>query len=58
LIADRHYATDVLTGLGIGFGIGYGVPVLLHYARRSKRELALTVEPGCLGGCLALRGAF
>lgn len=58
LLADRHYATDVLLGLGIGFGVGYAVPVLLHYSRASKRSLTLTPDPSCAGTCLALRGSF
>ncbi len=28
---DNHWATDVLTGAGIGFVSGYGLPTLLHY---------------------------
>jgi membrane-associated phospholipid phosphatase len=58
LVADRHYPSDVLLGLGIGFGIGYAVPVLLHYSRVSKRSLTLTPDPRCRGTCLALRGSF
>ena len=31
IIADRHYATDILLGSVFGFGCGYGLPWLLHY---------------------------
>lgn len=48
VIADRHHATDVLMGAGLGFGIGYGLPWLLHYrhgassaTRAEARPLAL-----------------
>jgi hypothetical protein len=56
MVADRHYASDVLLGLGIGLGVGYAVPVLLHYSHTTKRDVALTTD--CQGACLALRGSF
>jgi membrane-associated phospholipid phosphatase len=31
IMADRHYATDVLVGAAIGYGSGYGLPWVLHY---------------------------
>lgn len=31
LVADRHYASDVVVGAILGFGVGYGLPWLLHY---------------------------
>jgi len=30
IAADRHYATDVITGALVGGGIGFGVPYLFH----------------------------
>jgi membrane-associated phospholipid phosphatase len=33
LVADRHYASDVIVGTGVGFAFGYGVPILLHYGK-------------------------
>ena len=59
IAADRHYATDVLAGFGIGFGIGYAVPVLLHYSH-AHHELALSLRPGgpCTAACLHLSGSF
>jgi membrane-associated phospholipid phosphatase len=56
IAADRHYASDVLVGLGIGFGIGYSVPVLLHYSRTGT-EAGLSVTT-CGEGCLSLTGSF
>jgi membrane-associated phospholipid phosphatase len=59
ILADRHYATDVLAGFGFGFGIGYAVPVLLHYSR-VKTDAVLSLSPGgpCTGACLRLSGSF
>jgi membrane-associated phospholipid phosphatase len=34
LMADRHYASDVLVGGAVGFFSGYTLPVLLHYWKR------------------------
>jgi membrane-associated phospholipid phosphatase len=31
IVADRHYASDVVVGAAIGFAGGYGLPWLLHY---------------------------
>jgi len=53
LMADRHYATDVLVGAGIGFGFGYGIPTLLHYAR-STSGLDVAVLPLPMGDGMAL----
>jgi membrane-associated phospholipid phosphatase len=36
LIADRHYASDVVAGALIGFGVGYGLPWLLHYRHGAR----------------------
>lgn len=48
LAADRHYATDVIAGLGFGFGFGYAVPVLLHYSRR-KSDVTASIARDALG---------
>ena len=32
--ADKHWVTDVITGMALGTGIGLGVPYLLHYNNR------------------------
>ena len=59
VMADRHYATDVLLGLGLGFGIGYGVPALLHY-RRSRAPVVVALRPDLLGkgAMLSVGGAL
>lgn len=31
IMGDRHWATDVVAGGGLGFAFGYFMPVLLHY---------------------------
>ncbi len=52
LMADRHYASDVLTGGAIGFFSGYALPRLLHYWKRPPGEvvnsdwLKLVILPG------------
>lgn len=61
LVADRHYATDVIAGFGMGFGVGYAVPTLLHYARKDgEGDVALSISPGgpCTGACLKVAGSF
>jgi membrane-associated phospholipid phosphatase len=60
MMADRHYASDVLTGGAIGFFAGYALPSLLHYWKRplgevvSRDDLKLAVV---LGGGAAPLGA-
>lgn len=60
VVADRHYATDVIVGTGFGFAFGYAVPVLLHYSYGPKRDkaIAFTPDPSCGGNCIAVRGVF
>jgi len=59
LMADRHYASDVIVGMGVGFGIGYAVPVLLHYSREAA-GVAVSVQPSALGdgASLNVTGSF
>lgn len=59
LMADRHYASDVIVGMGVGFGIGYAVPVLLHYSRETAGA-AVSVQPSALGdgASLNVAGSF
>jgi hypothetical protein len=60
VVADRHYATDVIVGTGFGFAFGYAVPVLLHYSYGPERQrsIAFTPDPSCGGNCIAVRGVF
>jgi len=60
VVADMHYATDVLTGALAGTLVGYGVP-LLHYAFPTSGALArhgvhLTLAPS--PGGASLLGVF
>jgi membrane-associated phospholipid phosphatase len=59
LASDRHYATDVIAGFGVGFGVGYAVPTLLHYTR-AESEVSVSLSPGgpCTGACLKVAGKF
>lgn len=59
LMADRHYASDVLVGMAVGFGIGYAVPVLLHYSRDTTGA-AVSVQPSAWGdgASLNVAGSF
>ena len=55
MMADRHYASDVLTGGAIGFFSGYGLPMLLHYRKKplgevvSRDGLKVAIAPGAGG---------
>jgi membrane-associated phospholipid phosphatase len=53
LVADRHYASDVLIGSMVGLGIGLGLPYLTAYGweEDEARDVALVpiVEPGEFG---------
>jgi membrane-associated phospholipid phosphatase len=56
LLADRHYASDVLVGMGVGFAFGYAVPALLHYRRRAA-EVIVAVQPDAQGDGASLNEA-
>ncbi len=55
--ADRHYASDVLTGALVGSAVGFAVPYLLHRRRRpdSVKDLRIGVAPAP-GGALFVLG--
>lgn len=36
IVADKHWATDVLIGSGLGLGLGLGLPYVLHYGPQLK----------------------
>lgn len=59
LASDRHYATDVIAGFGMGFGIGYAIPTLLHYSHE-QTNVSVSIQPGgpCTGACLKVAGSF
>lgn len=57
--ADKHYATDVLTGALVGTAFGIGVPRLFHPPQStspSRAGLGLQLQPG--GAALSLSGQF
>ena len=58
--ADRHYATDVILGTGVGFAFGYAVPVLLHYSYGPSKDKTIVFAPdsSCGGNCIGVRGTF
>jgi membrane-associated phospholipid phosphatase len=66
VMADQHYASDVLVGSTIGAAMGFGLPWLLHYrgggtilpsSTGSRRgAVTWTLAPGPLGG--AVFGTF
>lgn len=59
LLADRHYASDVIMGGAVGFGVGYAVPVLLHYSPvAAPMTVSFRSSPPCEDGCLVLGGTF
>jgi membrane-associated phospholipid phosphatase len=39
IASDRHWASDVFVGLGIGGAIGLGLPYLLHYSANGPEPL-------------------
>jgi membrane-associated phospholipid phosphatase len=38
IVADEHYASDILIGAGVGWFYGYIMPKLLHYRSAAKKE--------------------
>jgi membrane-associated phospholipid phosphatase len=56
IAADRHYATDVLTGVAVGSAVGVAVPYLAHRPREAAVHVALAPLPGGQG--LTLLGVF
>jgi membrane-associated phospholipid phosphatase len=45
IAADRHYATDVLTGILVGGAVGFAVPYVFHQPKHNL-ELMLAPSPG------------
>ncbi len=44
IVADRHYATDVLTGMVVGVAAGVAFPLLLHGRRDTATASASSLE--------------
>ena len=49
LVVDRHWASDVLTGVGIGVVNGYVIPMWLHYGFGSSHKPVSTVVKTSFG---------
>jgi membrane-associated phospholipid phosphatase len=56
IAADRHYATDVLTGAIVGSAVGFAVPYFAHRPNPLNACIAAAHVPG--GGTLVLSGSF
>ena len=44
IAADRHWATDVITGALLGGGLGYAIPAL-HLAFSGNKEQTAVITP-------------
>jgi membrane-associated phospholipid phosphatase len=58
IAADRHYASDVLTGAVVGAAVGVAVPLLLRTETVDDIQGALTVVPTAGGAQLAWAQAW
>lgn len=59
IVADAHYATDVLAGAGVGWFYGYVMPKLLHYRAPSRVfAWAPSFAPTAGGGFVTVGRAF
>ena len=56
IAADRHYASDVLTGALTGAAVGFSVPYFAHRASASEAHLAVVPTAG--GASLVLSGLW
>lgn len=54
--SDRHYASDVIVGAGIGTALGYVLPALFQYARSEPGDRQLAIVPGRAGAYLLTYG--
>lgn len=44
LVADRHWASDVLLGTAVGIGNGYFLPAILHYGMFGTTKIDTTLK--------------
>lgn len=58
IAADRHYATDVLTGVAVGSAFGFAVPYFFHQPGPSPIALTLTPLQVRSGAGLGVAGTF
>jgi membrane-associated phospholipid phosphatase len=54
--AERHYASDVIVGAGVGSVVGYVLPTLFQYATSETSERRLAVVPAGRGAYLLTYG--
>jgi membrane-associated phospholipid phosphatase len=45
IMADMHWATDVMTGALVGTAIGVSVPLALHRREASSSSVSLNIVP-------------
>jgi membrane-associated phospholipid phosphatase len=58
MVADVHYASDVMTGALIGTLFGYGIPLLHYQTRPDSDQLGLKLQLVPAAGGLGVAGAF
>jgi membrane-associated phospholipid phosphatase len=56
IAADRHYATDVITGAVVGSAVGFSVPYFAH--RPASASTCVTFAPVERGATLVFSGMF
>ncbi len=59
VVADRHYASDVILGAGVGFWfrlLGSGAAPLRLPGQ--SRRISFVPDPNCGPGCIGMRGSF
>ena len=49
ILADMHYASDVLTGAAVGTAMGFLIPWLLHFNPRAPGETGVSIIPNPTG---------
>jgi membrane-associated phospholipid phosphatase len=54
--SDRHYASDVIVGVGIGSLVGYVLPTLFQYATSEPSDAGFAVVPARAGAYLLTYG--
>jgi membrane-associated phospholipid phosphatase len=54
--SDRHYASDVIVGAGIGSAMGYVLPTLFQYATNESSDVRLGLVPVRAGAYLLMYG--
>lgn len=58
IAADKHYLTDVVTGLVVGSAIGIVIPVAFHQPREAKTATGATIMPMTSGTSFGVAGVF